>query len=112
MLTVARGNNAPLELVVEPVTPEGPVPATGNVLVDILDPSDVVVVSGAQATEDPDPPDAGTARWTYDYSVAEMAPAGDWRVQWTATVNGEPVSADETFRVIGAAMYNLEYAGG
>jgi hypothetical protein len=99
MPTVLRGSTLTLELVVEPVTPEGPVPTMADVLVDIINPSDVEVVTDAAATEDADPPEAGTARWTYDFEAAEDALLGDWTVHWTATVNGEALSSDETFTV-------------
>lgn len=100
MLTVARGNTITLELVVEPVTPEGPVPTMSNVLVDVLNPSAVEVVTDGVATEDADPPEEGTARWTYDYAVAEDAPTGTWTAHWTATVNGEAQTVDEEFEVL------------
>ena len=99
MPTVLRGSTLTLELVVEPVTPEGPVPTMADVLVDIINPSEVEVVTDAAATEDPSPPEEGTARWTYDFEAAEDAALGDWTIHWTATVNGEPLEDSETFTV-------------
>ena len=99
MPTVLQGSTLTLELVVEPVTPEGPVPTMADVLVDIINPSEVEVVTDAAATEDPSPPEEGTARWTYDFVAAEDAALGDWTIHWTATVNGEPLESEETFTV-------------
>lgn len=109
MPTVLRGSTLTLELVVEPVTPEGPVPTMADVLVDIINPSEVEVVTDAAATEDPSPPEEGTARWTYDFVAAEDAALGDWTIHWTATVNGEALSSDETFTVgLAQAVYFTE----
>jgi hypothetical protein len=71
---------------VDPVTP----------LVDVLNPSDVAVVTDAA------PVRAELGRYYYDYAVAAGAPLGVWTARWTATINSVAVEDDDTFEVVAA----------
>lgn len=72
----------------------GPLVDGDPVLIDIVDPSNVEVVSNASPTTNP-----STGRYTYDYTVGGAATLGIWFIRWVATINGVSVTGIEQFEV-------------
>lgn len=69
---------------VDPLTP----------LVDVIDPSSVVIVDDATPTR------IGLGHYHYPYTVPTDAVLGAWRYHWTGTINSVPVSGDDYFTVV------------
>lgn len=61
--------------------------------VDILDPSNVVVVN------DDDPDHISTGYYHYSYAIPNDAEEGNWKIVWTGVLDGNPVVGSEFFNV-------------
>lgn len=73
------------------------------VLVDILDPNDVVVVSDAT----PQHPSTGT--YTYDFEIPTDATLGVWSARWTGVMFSQPVGpTEEPFEVVPAGEVSFQ----
>jgi hypothetical protein len=66
--------------------------------VTITDPNGVEVVTNGVTTKQED------GIWYYDYPVPSTADIGLWTDDWTATINGEPITRDLTFTVASASI--------
>lgn len=76
----------------------GNVQDASPVTVDIINPSDVEVVSNAAPTSHP-----GTGLYAYDYTPAADAPLGLWSIRWVGVINAVAVSGEEPFEVVASA---------
>ena len=63
-------------------------------LIDILNPSDVALVTDGVPTKQ------AVGRYYYDYAFAANAPLGPWKAHWTGTINGVAVTGDDYVNVI------------
>lgn len=64
------------------------------VRVDILNPSNVAVVTDAIPVHD------STGTYHYVYAVPLAAPLGTWTAHWTGVINSSPVAGDDYFDVL------------
>lgn len=69
---------------VDPVTP----------LVDVINPSNVVVVNDAVPVRD------SLGEYHYDFTAAIDAPLGAWTARWSGVISGGTVTGDENFTVL------------
>lgn len=73
------------------------------VLVDIIDPDDIVVVTDAAPTTNP-----STGTYTYSYAIAAGAKLGVWTARWSGVVNDVPVSGEDPFEVVAAGEVGFD----
>lgn len=73
-----------------------------NPLVDVLDPSDVAVVTDAAPTR------VSQGVYRYVFTPALDAPLGVWQARWTGTINGAPVESSDPFEVVEAGTVGFD----
>jgi hypothetical protein len=92
MLQVAQGGTVRIPATYEDATASLVDP--GTPLVDIIDPSNAVVVNDAVPVRD------SLGEYHYDFTAAAAAPLGDWVARFSGVVSGGTVTGDETFVVV------------
>lgn len=92
--TIARGGDITLDVAFE--NGAGQLDDADPVLIDIINPSDIEVVSNASPTTNP-----STGLYSYTYAVPEDAPLGIWFIRWAGVVDSAPTTpATEAFEVV------------
>lgn len=66
----------------------------GSPLVDIIDPSNTTVVTGAVPVRD------ALGEFHYDFAIDAAAPLGGWVARFTGVINGGTITGDEPFTVL------------
>jgi hypothetical protein len=92
--TVARGGTTQNTDVYFHEYPGGPLYDPATPLVDVINPSSVVVVNNAVPTR------LSLGHYYYPYTPAVDAPLGSWSLLWTGTIHDAPVSGTDTFTVV------------
>lgn len=92
MLEFAQGATG--RLLVEYKDENGDLTDPTTPLLDILNPSNSVVVNDAVPTRD------SQGLYYYDFAVPLAAPLGEWTARWSGTINSALLSADDTFLVV------------
>lgn len=92
MLEVAQGGTA--RLTVEYKDENGVLTDPTTPLVDVLNPSNVAVVTDAVPVRE------SLGSFYYDFDVPSDAPIGEWTAHWTGTIDSSPLSGSDPFSVV------------